>query len=66
MTIDDLKIKYNRISFVIGKLGSGKSALLFGLMNEMENIFPKKINNQSEFESQIKVNDIKMQSIKEK
>ena len=29
----------NNLGFLIGKLGSGKSALLFAIMNEMENIF---------------------------
>ena len=34
--IENLEIEHNKLTFIIGKIGSGKTALLNGIQNEME------------------------------
>lgn len=55
-----MTIEKNRITFVIGKVGAGKSALVNSIMNEMENIFTDEQHKYSEFDSQIGPQDIKL------
>jgi len=38
LKIEDLYIKKNSINMIIGKIGSGKSALLNAILNEMDNV----------------------------
>lgn len=44
----DLKIKKNSLTFIIGKIGSGKSSLLYSLLGEMSYQYP---NNSSKSKS---------------
>ncbi|KAL4495472.1 hypothetical protein ABPG72_020213 [Tetrahymena utriculariae] len=38
LQIDDLKVNQGTLNFIIGKIGSGKTALLLAMLNEMEQI----------------------------
>ncbi len=42
LKIDSLQVRASELAFVIGRIGSGKTALLHAIMNEMDNIFTAK------------------------